>query len=551
MAQEIAKTTYEAGPQDELIVKDVYNSQSSAVVNSYQKSNVSDFFAIDKIPSLNLNGLLSKVNSAINNALGAIGSATSLGSLGALGNLNNIGNLSNLANLAGLGDVRSMISQGFASMGGISSVVNNINNAVSTVQGLQSSVMGRLSNMLGGDISALSGIAQQALDQAGIGYSVRNTLLNNLQHYSDFDTRVGFQSIENLARNLSNGDVDIFSAINDIPATIKPMLNGGFSDSQITGNVVAQVGQALHQLAPGLSAEAAGPISNIINALTEDNYKPVVNNRGSQAALISAVTHIGTQLNMPQVFPTIAQHVTDKHVLIEAAKPLVTRAVLQGDMRTIESIASTHIAKDLRNIAPGVISGMLGNIKKPNELAHQEYSKFYQSMRESFDVIDPEWAIYKREGGNAVNAAQLKGNLFTADLIRSQMNELMHPDSYIGNYQRTFSETNPADTETIDSLNKLIYSTDADSANSALNINNVSVSNIDYTELGDMVNPKDSNISIKQEDDSYKTIDFENDVFLLLSPMFDEDTVSQCLERDFPYWFEAYGEGISPCEFKG
>lgn len=100
MAQEIAKTTYEAGPQDELIVKDVYNSQSSAVVNSYQKSNVSDFFAIDKIPSLNLNGLLSKVNSAINNALGAIGSATSLGSLGALGNLNNIGNLSNLANSA-------------------------------------------------------------------------------------------------------------------------------------------------------------------------------------------------------------------------------------------------------------------------------------------------------------------------------------------------------------------------------------------------------------------------------------------------------------------
>ena len=65
MATKIAKTTYFAGPLDELAVKDIYKEKSSAVVNSFQDSLADALKLADKIPGLGIGDLAGKLNGLI------------------------------------------------------------------------------------------------------------------------------------------------------------------------------------------------------------------------------------------------------------------------------------------------------------------------------------------------------------------------------------------------------------------------------------------------------------------------------------------------------
>lgn len=566
MGGKLAKTTYEAGPEDSLIVKDVYTSSSSAVVNSYQDSADSTLSSIiDKIPSLNLGNLLSKIAQAISNAknsdsnsssgAGTTGTGSAIGSTslsatstvsgisGGVSNLASVSKISGDTSLSGLGDTRSSISSAYASMGGLSKTVSSVNE-VSTSAGIQSSISGDLDGKLGGDTSNLASTADYLLNQGSSTKTSQST-----SSYSDFDSRVGTQDLDTLTKSLSNGDMDIFSSISDLPDSAQTYLNGGLTSTQINSNVVAQIGDALTELSPELSSEAATPIANIINSITGDKYDITITNRGSSAALISAVTYLGTQMNMPNVFQTIAENVEDKAVLVEAARPLVQRAVENGDMKIIEALAETKIASDLKVIAPGVIYLLIGNMVKPVELAQQEYSKFYQAIRESFDAIDPQWSIYKRGSDTAVKAGIIGNNLFVADLIRSQMNELMHPSSYIGNLQRIYSETNDVDTDIVHALAALVNSTESLTNNSSVDLSNITVEDYDYTDAGDAVNPASDSITTGTGA-SAKTVSFSNEPFLLLSAMYLQDSVAECLQRDFPDWYETLDStSIQICEY--
>ena len=98
MSKELCKTTYEAGPEDELLVKDVYKSSSSAVVNSYQDKNPENASIMDFISGLNPAALLGKINQAVgmvNSTLNAVKNMANGGLTGVLGNLGNMAGLGN------------------------------------------------------------------------------------------------------------------------------------------------------------------------------------------------------------------------------------------------------------------------------------------------------------------------------------------------------------------------------------------------------------------------------------------------------------------------
>lgn len=582
----LAKTTYEAGPDDELIVKDVYKDTSSAVYNSFQETDTDVYNLIDKIPRLNIGNLLIKINAAYKNAraslslsvagaaaglsgldklggfgaaLGASGfgglaglSSGSFGSLGAsgvlgkLGNVGVLGALGSLGNLGSVGELKTIVATAQASMGGISSLVSGVNLTVSTTSGLQASIMGQLNVAMGGDTGAFLSIAANVIQQN----SVVKTSTNSLNNYSDFDTRVGYVGLDNLSKQLSSGNLDVFSSINDLPSSVTSSLNGGMSDSQITGNVVAQVGNTLTQLHSSVSSEAAEPIANIVNALSNNQYDVKITNRGASAALISAVSHIGNQLNMPNVFAAIASNVEDKSVLLEAAKPLVQRALEQGDIKTIESIASTKIASSITSIAPAVIPTILTTMQKPEGLAQQDYAKYYQAVKESFEAMDSSWTTYNRSGTDCVNAASLKDNWFVFDLIRSKLNELMSSNTYVANIQSVYGDNLDSGSSVTEALSTLLSSTSADTTSTAVDLSNVVVSDFDYTTEGDGVNtPKDT--MTVTESTTTKTFDFSNEPFMLIASMYSEDSVDTCLKRDFPEWYSSLDvTPIAACDIK-
>ncbi len=559
MPMKLAKTTYDAGPDDSLLVKDVYEATSSAVVNSYQKQDSGLGDAVDRIPSMNMSSLLSKIKQALDKLKNSLsdksGSQSDSNSntpssspnvltpggaaSAAINGINNLASISNLGSSGTLGAmsnssaVRNQVANAFGSMGGLSTTVSNVNKGTkvtTTAPGLSSAISGSLGNAMGGETAAFAGIANNILN--------RNTLVknDNKKTYNDFDTKVGATSLENIANNISDGNLEVLASLSDLPKTFHSDLNGGMIDSQITGNVIAKVGDAITQLNPKDSSAAAAPIVNIVNAITDDKYEAKVVNKGSAAALISATTFIANKLNMPNVFSTIALAVDDESILIEAAKPLLQRALETGDFKTIEDIADTKVAKSIKNIVPAAAETILSKIITPVNLAQQEYSKYYQSIRETLDSIDIDWALYKRGDEKIINAGQLGNNFYIVDLIRSQLNELMSPRTYLSNIQRVYGENVPFDTDVTSALAALVNSVESITTSGVVNTDNIVVTDIDFTEIGDAVNPASDSIKVGTGEDM-KVTSFANEPYLLLAGLYLEDTVDECLQRDFPEWY--------------
>lgn len=549
MATKIAKTTYFAGPLDELAVKDIYKEKSSAVVNSFQDSLADALKLADKIPGLGLGDIAGKLNGLIGNLPnGALGSLSGLKGLGGItGNLASVNSaISGISRqLGGAGSISaisSAINSAFASMGGISSLVNQVNQTVSTVGGLQNSILGGLGRSLGVNLSQVRSLLNLVENNALTRLVTRDNPFRGIAHNS------GYTSLESIARDLSRGSSDMLSNVRDLPSggsrydrsshgVRQPYTTpvGRTIDSSKPAEIndtIAQIGERVQRL-PNNSARTAEPIARMITTLTDSPYTANINNRGAQAAAIAAVVNEANKLNMPQAYQHVAQHVKDRQVLYYATKPIVEAAAERKDLKAIEAISNTSMAGEIKNIAPGIVQELAGNISSPDNLAEQEYTRYYQGIKETFDSIDPKWTKYKRKGSSdCINAAQVGDNYFFCDLIRAQMNELMSPDSYKSNLQRSYSSTMGFDTDTGRDIDKLIND-NSSTINSAVDPNTATA--------GDAYGVLSNVISIKDDTGKEtKRYDFSDEAFMLLAPLFKEDTVDYCLKRDFPYWYIAY-----------
>lgn len=541
MATKIAKTTYFAGPLDELAVKDIYKEKSSAVVNSFQDSLADALKLADKIPGLGIGDLANKLTGAIGGLpnLKGLGSAASsvAGINSALSGISR-----QLSGAGSISAISSAINSAFASMGGISSLVNQVNQTVSTVGGLQNSILGGLGRSLGVNLSQVRSLLSLVENNALTRLAGRNNPFRGIASNN------GYTSLESIARGLSRGRSDTLSNIRDLPSNSshydrsyrgvrQPYTTpvGRTLDSSKPNEVndtIAQIGESVQRL-PNGSIQTAEPIARMITTLTDSQYNASINNRGAQAAALAAVVNEANKLNLPQAYQHVAEHVKDKQVLYYATKPIVEAAAERKDLKAIEAISNTSMAKEIKNMAPGIVQELASNISSPDNLAEQEYTRYYQGIKETFDSIDPKWTQYKRKGSkDCINAAQVGDNYFFCDLIRSQMNELMSPDSYKSNLQRSYSSTMGFDTDTGRDIDKLIND-NSSTINPAVDPNTATASDA-YGVLSNVISIKDDTGK------ETKRYDFSDEAFMLLAPLFKEDTVVYCLKRDFPYWYIAY-----------
>lgn len=88
------------------------------------------------------------------------------------------------------------------------------------------------------------------------------------------------------------------------------------------------------------------------------------------------------------------------------------------------------------------------------------------------------------------------------------------------------------DTDTGRDIDKLIND-NSSTINSAVDPNTATASDA-YGVLSNVISIKDDTGK------ETKRYDFSDEAFMLLAPLFKEDTVDYCLKRDFPYWYIAY-----------
>jgi len=508
MTGKLVDPTYVAGPEDELAVVDVYGKGDSGVVNSFQEKHDSAIDAVDNTTPLSEEEILAELEGLNNDDLLA-------DAIDPLAAVEEALNEDVEAMLEGIGDF---------------DVFNDVSS-------LADQLLGDVGEFLGGDLASVTCLAK--------GFSDK---LSSFNGFSAFDQLNAGFDLDNIVNNITNGVSDVFSAIGDLPRQFQGMMNGGLPLDVIKNNVFSSVGGVMTRVTPGMNYSGIDPINSITNNLTNGSYNAQISNRGGLAALVSAVSHIGNKLNLPNVFGAIAQTVTDPAILMAAATPLLQRAIHQGDSDMFRNIAGTSVGPQMRSLVPGMVNALMTNLTKPTYLAQQEYPRYYQSMRSSMDRVQPGWQDYSRPGGTVVNTAIIQSNPFMCDLVRSQMNEFMHPDNYLSNAQSAYPErVRYEDTPVV---NGVVVSNPINSGVviQPISSSNVEARDIDFTTLGDAVGPNDLEISQMTSGGEVIT-SFDNEPFMLLGQVFRKNSVDDEMQRHFPAFYQTFDAPIDPISY--
>lgn len=546
-----AKAFFSSGPEDKLRTKDVYADKGIAIVNAGIFSGLSGFgFGMNLGVMGSMSGILGSIGGGLSGLTGALNQAMS-GINGALGSLSQLQN--------GFGGFPNLASQVAGQLGISGSIVNTVLGASGSISmsnfgGLSAVVSGGLSNLMGGDMASLNAVIGQASRVYGQIQQTSRTLERLDSSLGGFDTRdreSGYGnrvSLDDISDQLANGNADILSAISDLPAQTRNDLLVGTTSSNFTGNIAVNVNGNQTVVSNKQPAQAIKPIMDIVTGLTGGTFEAEVVNRGGQAALIAGVTHMANKANIPGVFGAIAEHIEDREVLVAAAKPIVVRAAVQADVEALKSVAISKIGKDIKSMAPAVIEEVSRNAVKPATLTQQEYTKYYQGMREAFDTIDPNWMVKDRAGTPVVNGTVIGNNRFMADLMTAQLNELMDPDNVLSNYQRA-SQVQGLDASTTLALKDKLEAVQSLAPNEPLNFESVKAVDHPFTPTGSGVDPKDLTIKLKEDDGTVVTVDFSLEPYLLLAAMWPSETVDQAIRRDFPEFYLTLDAPLQPCDF--
>lgn len=507
MTGKLLDPVFHAGPDDKLAVVDVYEKDSSSVVNSYQEQFVEDEIeAVDNatpgsdedilsdLEGLNNDDLLDNVpdplqavEDSLNDDLEAL--------------LNEVGQYDELDNFSGLSDQ-----------------------------------FGSIGSVLGGDMSALTAILSTA------------SKLANFVGYSPFDRLNNGFDLNSVVNQLANGNTSIFSSIRDLPSSLQGSIGGGFGIDSIRNNVFASVGNTMTRTTYGMDYNGLQPVTNICSNLTGGSYNAQFTNRGGLSALIAGVSHIGNSYNLPNVFSSIAKTVTDPIVLTAAARPLIQRAAYNGDVDMFRDVAGSSVGPRMTNLVPGIVSTLISNMAKPAGLAQQEYPRYYQNLRGSMDTVQPGWNRYNREGGSVVNATVINSNPFMCDLMQSQMNQLMHPDNYLSNLQSVYPERLSYDSSTAVGTVVVPTLTGATVVVNPVDSSNVQPVNLDPLEAINLTNGNNHDVSYITESGAIIQ-SFDDEPFLMLGQTFKGTSVNDDLQKHFPEFHATLSDEILPIGF--
>lgn len=571
----LTATVFIAGPEDKLGVVDVYKETSDSIVNSYQEqfhsvmdsldgflSGVSGFGkglkgGLDFINSnLNVisgainsaygmvNGVIGSVNGNIGSAQRAVGSAVGIlngvaqfpgrtisGILGAGGQLANgfLGTATRIDNLFNPNiDFRGVVAIGRVSdrlSGGLNNRYRNrttSNQSTSLQETLASSIVnyGSLSPLannlssainndldviLGGDRGAVTAITRPAINRVG-----------TLAEPTKYDKNNGTLTPSRLIENISNNDLS--SAVRDLTPEAQEILVRGLTEEKIFADNKVTVAGNAGTISPQVSEQNKDAIANIINTITGGNYEVKSKTDGADCNVIAGAVHLASKAGFPKPFETIAKHKSPE-LMIEIAKPLLRRAVEEGDFEMIRDIATTAVSKEIPVIVPNLIKEIKAKLKKPDNLSQQEYARFYKVIKGIFANINPTWTRYSSGKITAIDATGIAENPFFADLLEAQLNEMKNPEYNLGNLQVAY----PMDG--LDNPTKL------------LNEIGLPDPTITTDETGnEVIIPPDK--YVKPEVLKIDPKNYKDEAFMLLGKVFLNSTVDSEIKKQFPYFYE-------------
>ena len=393
--------------------------------------------------------------------------------------------------------------------------------------------IGRASNILGGDRSSM------------------NTLVNGMRNGSTqannpgkFDKNVTTQDTANMVQRFADISPDIGSAMAGLPQATKEALTRGMSDESLATGLIATNKDRTTRIGPEVSPEVVKPLTQIIDSFTgRPTTEAKTQDPGAIAGLISGVSNLAAKSGMKDTFSTITSNVTNKDIIIQAAKPLAIRAIEEGDMDTIIDLSKSKASADIKSFAPKIVESVCYQTQRPEGMSQQQFAPYYRDVKKAFTAIDPNWSTYASgAGNNLVNGAVICSNAFICDIIEAALNEHNNTKLTPDNRQDVKSiELNPEQlTETdieppIDSfaaeLEKEIDALNKDSYKEAWANGDALITPPDEPKpaSGAILMASDEEVPAAEPE-----MTFGEEPFLLVASVFVDNSVEAEIERHFP-----------------
>lgn len=171
------------------------------------------------------------------------------------------------------------------------------------------------------------------------------------------------------------------------------------------------------------------PLNDIISSFTgRPAAQAQTQDPAAIAALVSGVTNVASAAGIKGVFSTMTEGITNKDIVVSAAKPLMMRAIETGDLDTLIDVSKSKASSEIKRFAPDVIASTCYNVQRPEGMSQQEFSSHYEEVKTAFNAIDPDWMNYKGSlGNNLLNGYCLCSNAFICDIIEAAINERKNP----------------------------------------------------------------------------------------------------------------------------
>jgi hypothetical protein len=216
---------------------------------------------------------------------------------------------------------------------------------------------------------------------------------------------------EALNNRLANNDTGILSQVRSMSDSVKDTLK---LNPNLKNNVGVVV-NGIKGVVAGKNIKDAIAVAASVDRMSGGSYKTVFNDVSAVSGMVAGLATAGSSLGLPGTFTTFSKSVTDKNVLLGAAREVLPNAIASNNSDMFIEVANSSVGKDVGKLLPGATGSFIKQFKLPYGLTQNAYSAYYKRLSGAFDNINSLWRKRQRNNTDVISGVSTNNN---RDILR-------------------------------------------------------------------------------------------------------------------------------------
>lgn len=211
-----------------------------------------------------------------------------------------------------------------------------------------------------------------------------------------------------------------------VTTALKDVKDDGSLQSTIAGyvkegaGVVMKVGNVAQRVA-STNLTNLNAVGSLINSISGEANRAVINDRDSTAAVLSGVISEASRYGIPQSYSSVMSAINDSVITRRVVAMVLPDVVKGSDHRTLQDMAQASPVGALKMLNPNVLGDFGSTYQAPLGSTTQKRTSDFSEILTAFTAVDPKWntAVRQTSAGaeSVVNLSQVTS--FSKDLQRT------------------------------------------------------------------------------------------------------------------------------------